>query len=87
MDCNRQLIAGYNLYCYDTASQQVSPSVKNQCLFLGPFLKFLPPLSEGALFAILYPNLGQVYILTPKNAVAFFDKRNLWPNTALNLAV
>ncbi|OGP29952.1 MAG: hypothetical protein A2073_01975 [Deltaproteobacteria bacterium GWC2_42_11] len=26
-------------------------------------------------------------ILNPKNAVAFFDKRNLWPNTASNLAV
>ncbi|MBI5234592.1 MAG: peptide chain release factor N(5)-glutamine methyltransferase [Deltaproteobacteria bacterium] len=26
-------------------------------------------------------------ILNPKNAVAFFGKRNLWPNTASNLAV
>ncbi|OGP28669.1 MAG: hypothetical protein A3J81_02000 [Nitrospirae bacterium RIFOXYB2_FULL_43_5] len=25
--------------------------------------------------------------VNPKNAVAFFDKHNLWPNTASNLAV
>ncbi|MBI5327801.1 MAG: hypothetical protein HZB80_05860 [Deltaproteobacteria bacterium] len=25
--------------------------------------------------------------LNPKNVIAFFDKRNLWPNTASKLAV
>ena len=74
MDCNRQLIAGYNLYCYDTASQQVSPSVKINVYFLGPFLKFLPPLSEEALFAILYPNLGQVYILPQKEEAVWWRR-------------
>ena len=31
--------------------------------------------------------LGIGEFVSPKNAVAFFDKRNLWPNTASNLAV
>ena len=31
--------------------------------------------------------LGIGEFVSPKNAVAFFDKRNLWPNTALKLTV